>query len=182
MAKRYYDITTGMIKYDALDNALIRQTPNGVLEIGGPRGYTGATGATGPKGDKGDKGDQGEPGTFDNAPLNYDFVVDTNIIADQSLPNPWWKKYRSGFIEQGGLVTVTGRSNVGDCTSAINFPTAFTSTSYCALVAHNNSSYGYATSMPCAKSKTTTGMTLGVWAAGSGGWAGGLMSWEVKGK
>ncbi|MCL1786310.1 MAG: hypothetical protein FWG39_04170 [Alphaproteobacteria bacterium] len=32
-----------------------------------------------------------------------DPVVATNIVAGQPLPNPWYRKYSSGWVEQGGV-------------------------------------------------------------------------------
>jgi hypothetical protein len=151
MDRKYYDINTGIIKYDAVNNSFIRQTPNGILQIGGPKGDKGDTGDVGPKGDTGIQGKsayqvwidagnigtetdfinslRGEPGavSFTDVPANYDFVVDTNIIAGQPMPNPWWRRFKSGYIEQGGIIST---NNVNNATITVSLPVRMINTDY----------------------------------------------------
>lgn len=79
-----YNSMTGIL-YDAVNNCLVRQTPQGPVAIGGPKGDKGDTGPTGPKGDKGDEGNTGNSGasgnnrsTLGNTIVNHAFNGDVH--------------------------------------------------------------------------------------------------------
>lgn len=54
-------------------------------------------------------------------PINYDFVIETGGTS-----SAWYRKYKSGWIEQGG--TFTGVSSSAG--TVLTFPVAFTNTSF----------------------------------------------------
>jgi hypothetical protein len=41
-----------------------------------------------------------------------DIVAETNIVTGQAMPNPWFRRYKSGWVEQGGAIT-SGGDNQG---------------------------------------------------------------------
>ena len=60
-----------------------------------------------------------------NVPANMDYVVETYRNG-----NTWYRVYKSGWLEQGGLTNSIGTSS----TSTVTFPKAFAHNQYCALL------------------------------------------------
>lgn len=101
-----------------------------------------------------------------NVTANIDFVVES---YDDGQGN-WYRKYRSGWIEQGGVVQVTGVNSYNSYT--LNFLQEFSDTNYTFLRNYalnsstaNNSSFnsGYASG-----TKTTLSIVVGTQVAGTG--------------
>lgn len=98
------------------------------------------------------------------------FDIDT-VVAFQ-LPTAdnnytWYRKYASGWVEQGGIKE-TG-------TTTINFPVAMANTAYWYIAKgnYNNTQGSYASSADCVLTKNTTNMVLST---------GGLsVCWQVSG-
>lgn len=60
-------------------------------------------------------------------PDNYDFVIESWISADN---NTWYRKYKSGWVEQGGYVSI-GKVAAGVATTAIvQLPLAMANSEY----------------------------------------------------
>lgn len=102
----------------------------------------------------------------DVAALKYDYVVDFQAPTAANN-NTWYRKYKSGWVEQGGI------KEAG--TTTINFPVAMANTDYWYITKgnYNNTQGSYASSADCVLTKNTTNMVLST---------GGLsVCWEVKG-
>jgi hypothetical protein len=66
-----------------------------------------------------------------------DYITDTFISADSSI---WYRKYNSGWIEQGGLYDYG--ANVRDLYAVITFPVAFANLNYTLLVTSSRAGDG----------------------------------------
>ena len=103
-----------------------------------------------------------------NVLANIDYVVEFQVNAEDS----WYRKYKSGWVEQGGLVTVSG--TVG---ATVTLLKPFANTAYnIQLTLQTTNAVGYlantAQSVNIANSKTTT--SFGVQTAG-------IMNYEING-
>ena len=103
-----------------------------------------------------------------NVLANIDYVVEFQVNAEGS----WYRKYKSGWVEQGGLVTVSG--TVG---ATVTLLKPFANTAYnIQLTLQTTNAVGYlantAQSVNIANSKTTT--SFGVQTAG-------IMNYEING-
>jgi len=62
----------------------------------------------GPMGPQGEMGPQGPAGES-AMPIDADYVIEHSAAG----ANPWYRKYKSGWVEQGGLnISVSGAVNV----------------------------------------------------------------------
>lgn len=89
----------------------------------GEPGRDGVDGAPGEKGDKGDKGDKGERGESGGLPDGADVVIEYRTgMTGQNYTNGWYRKYASGWVEQGGVTVATnGTTNTVSITLPIPF-------------------------------------------------------------
>lgn len=111
-----------------------------------------------------------------NIPSNYDYVVERYSDASGN----WYRKYKSGWIEQGGLVTVSGF--VG---ATVTLLKPFANTAYnIQLTLQTTNAVTYlanaAQSVSIANSKTTT--SFGVQTAGIQNYEINGISWRAEGK
>jgi len=85
-----------------------------------------------------------------------------DVVVEYSAPgvNPWWRKYKSGWVEQGGLVNTSGSS------SNISLPVPMVNSSYSAAVFAPTSSLGVFTPVVAA---ATTSITVRLYILTSGG-------------
>lgn len=110
-----------------------------------------------------------------NLPSGYDFVVDWQAPTAANSYT-WYRKYKSGWVEQGGLFTNTARL------TQITFPIKMADTNYSAL---SNLQYGSAdwsatvTTCIANGSRTTTGLQVLCYYNNS--FNTGPICWEVKG-
>ena len=62
-----------------------------------------------------------------NIPANYDYVVESQFsTADNDNGYTWYRKYKSGWVEQGGAVPVTSPYGL----KTVVFPVAMSSTNF----------------------------------------------------
>ena len=111
-----------------------------------------------------------------NVLANIDYVVESQVNADGS----WYRKYKSGWLEQGGLVTVSG--TVG---ATVTLLKPFANTAYnIQLTLQTTNAVGYlgatAQSISIANSKTTT--SFGVQTAGIQNYEINGISWCAEGQ
>lgn len=103
---------------------------------------------------------------------NVDTTAGADAVIDYQLPTAannyiWYRKYKSGWVEQGGI------KEAG--TTTINFPVAMANTDYWYIAKgnYNNSQGSYASSADYVLTKNTTNMVLST---------GGLsVCWQVSG-
>lgn len=110
-----------------------------------------------------------------NVPSNYDYVVESYNSGTN-----WYRKYKSGWIEQGGLVTVSGY--VGTTVTLLK---PFANTAYnIQLTLQTTNAVVYipdaAQSISIANSKTTT--SFGVQTAGIRNYETNGISWSAEGQ
>ncbi len=167
-----------------------RDGTNGVDGRDGVDGTDGAPGPVGPMGPKGDKGDRGEPGESGGLPDGADVVIEYRTgLSGTGYVNGWYRKYASGWVEQGG--STRGLGSV----SSIVFPVEMVDDTYplTATFFTTNAWGGINWVLPIAQAKQTTGLTAlraGYSGGNNGGvnvtqnWGGGeteYATWEVKG-
>lgn len=102
----------------------------------------------------------------DVAALKYDYVVDSQ--APTAANNyTWYRKYKSGWVEQGGIKDVN--------TTTVNFPVTMANTDYWYIVKGNydNASGSYSSSHDYVTTKNTTNFVLST--------GGTTACWEVRG-
>ena len=124
--------------------------------------------------DKADRNLLNSVPTAQFAQLLLDAGIDT-VIASQ-LPTAennytWYRKYKSGWVEQGGRVQLNG--TISATNKRVNFPVEMATSKYIASV-DNNANVG---AVAYVGWESTTGMSVGL-ASGS---STGETTWEVKG-
>jgi len=86
-------------------------------------------------------------------PDNYDFVIDCG-----TSDNGWWRKYKSGWCEQGGTIN----------NSNIKFPINFTDTNYTVIAIADMLNDGVGNISICYTGKRTNGVNIQVrWNGGA---------------
>lgn len=85
-------------------------------------------------------------------PNNYDFVIETQLPTSANNYT-WYRKYKSGWVEQGGIIAVSG-DNI-----SVSFPLEMADTDYQVLtgVADRSGAQGWRYA-----NKTTTGFTKNI--------------------
>lgn len=100
--------------------------------------------------------------TNDNNVKTAPDVVTSYWVATDGLS--FYRKWKSGYIEQGGRVTLTGTSNSTPLTGSVTFPTSFSTVASVRVVATNNESSGAISNDTAngsgAYNETITGCTL----------------------
>lgn len=103
---------------------------------------------------------------------NVDIVAKADAVVDYQIPTAensytWYRKYASGWVEQGGIKVAN--------TTTVNFPVAMANKSYWYIVKGNydNTTGSYASSHDYVTTRNTTGFILST--------GGTTVCWEVKG-
>lgn len=105
-----------------------------------------------------------------NLAPNIDYVIDYQQPTSANNYT-WYRKYKSGWIEQGGYVTVSSGSS-----NTVGFLLEMADTNYCALISSNSSYYGAGEANNTVLRSSTTYITVN-----SGSHIESQFSWEVKG-
>lgn len=116
--------------------------------------------------------------SLSNIPANYDYVVESQLpTADNNYT--WYRKYKSGWIEQGGVNSWTA---VNSKTVTITLPVEMADTNYTALAIPKStrSSTANWTFQVCFSPKTSTTVLFSAYSSNTADLSTG-MSWEVKG-
>ena len=121
---------------------------------------------------------------------NADTTSGADVVIDYQLPTSnnnytWYRKYKSGWVEQGGR-TATFSNTAANTSGAlgVTLPITMADTSYSAigtLSANDNSVSGYSYRIICLHSKTTTGFTFDEWNNAASSSTSCYGTWEVKG-
>ena len=112
-----------------------------------------------------------EPYTMPN---NYDFVIETQAPTSQNNYT-WYRKYKSGWVEQGGYVSSGAQT-------AVIFPKEMANTNYFAtfMFGVNNTQVSYTGVQ--GTNRTTTGMNVcGYYNNGNIGFINEPMYWKIEG-
>ncbi len=78
-----------------------------------------------------------------------DYVIETWRASDGSS---WYRKYKSGWVEQGGWYTGNSKT--------VNLPVSVTDTNYSVIICNNSSPSYWATTDLCVSTKTKTSFTV----------------------
>ena len=93
------------------------------------------------------------------------FMVDTVVAFQKPTAGndyTWYRKYASGWVEQGGYVSIT------DAVMTINLPITMSNTNYCLVVFQERNIDG--TSVPGITEKTTVSFSTNAQATANGSW------------
>lgn len=110
----------------------------------------------------------------DVAALKYDYVVDFQAPTAENNYT-WYRKYKSGWIEQGGQIS--GSSSV---TKPVTLPVAMADVNYYVGVVIESYSAN-ATYNIAVKNRQSTGFDIGSWYNSNSALASGKLLWTVKG-
>ena len=101
---------------------------------------------------------------------DIDFVIESaSGLSGNNYINGWYRKYKSGWVEQGGRTTGVSGSNI-----SVSLIKIMATNDYTACSTYNQTSAGAASGATCAiNNKTTATFTLGS--------NGGQYAWEIKG-
>ncbi|MDR0850847.1 MAG: hypothetical protein LBN07_05250 [Christensenellaceae bacterium] len=127
---------------------------------------------------------------LNNFKAGADYVVDSgtgsvtinglnNSAWNGKTMNTWWRKYKSGWIEQGGYWN-SGVHNIGDMRDfSLTFPKPFTDLNFYSVVSafKNNSAWQNRDGRGNIYSRNQTGMKIGTFGADSSG-----LTWYAAGK
>lgn len=108
-----------------------------------------------------------------NIPTNIDYVVESQLPTAQNNYT-WYRKYKSGWIEQGGYATTSG--NTG---AQITLPVTMSDAHYLINGTCDNNTTGGVFHFMIYENQTTTGFTATP--AHDGEWRTGAFYWEVRG-
>jgi hypothetical protein len=185
------DFRARQLEFAQKYEGILKMPETGPAGPAGPVGPAGPRGEPGPAGRDGAPGERGEPGESGGLPAGADVVVEyASGLSGPGYTNGWYRKYASGWVEQGG--STRGIGNV----SSIVFPVEMADTDYYAnaeFYVTNAGWNGVNWSFIIAQGKQTTGLTVlrGGYSSGSGGgvtatsgWGGAeteYTAWEIKG-
>ena len=107
---------------------------------------------------------------------NTDTTSGADVVIAYQVPTAannytWYRLYKSGWIEQGGYVTVSSGSS-----NTVGFLLEMVDTNYCALISSNSSYYGAGEANNTVLRSSTTYITVN-----NGSHVESQFSWEVKG-
>lgn len=98
---------------------------------------------------------------------NVDTTAKADAVIDFQLPTAdnsytWYRKYASGWVEQGGIWTGTlSASNGNDATSTQNLLVAMADTNYCVNITNNGGTESQVVwEMWCVEQLTTTSFVI----------------------
>ena len=107
-----------------------------------------------------------------NFETNYDFVVESWRNGTS-----WYRKYKSGWVEQGGIINAPGDSGAE---GTINFSCSFSGTDYSLLLTMEDSVNSKCTYYaPTIRYKSSTNAIIYTWCAGT--WYAGNVYWVARG-
>ena len=90
-----------------------------------------------------------------------DYVVESQLPTAENNYT-WFRKYKSGWIEQGGYLSMT------DATMTINLPVTMSDTSYTLLIFQEKNGDGQ--NVPGVSAKTTSSFSINASSTANGGW------------
>lgn len=115
-----------------------------------------------------------------NTLKSYDYVVDWQIPTAENNYT-WYRKYKSGWVEQGGAATIPGRSGGGSSEVIVNIPVTMANTTYQTNCSIYNGGVYWASWGIEINNRTTTTVKLYAYLNTTGDAAALPVFWEVKG-
>lgn len=117
---------------------------------------------------------------------NVDTTAKADAVIDYQEPTAgndytWYRKYKSGWVEQGGLDTIPSRTGSGGQTKAVTFPVKMSDSNYTAQISFQSGGAYFANCQLTTSTKTQTGMSCDYYFNESGTTGNFLVAWEVKG-
>lgn len=115
-----------------------------------------------------------------NTLKGYDYVVDWQAPTSAN-GYTWYRKYKSGWVEQGGIKTIPSRTNSGSSSTSVTFPVSMSDTNYTGQISYQSGGSYYAECMLTLTNRKTTGVSLEFYMNASGTTAAFLVGWQVSG-
>lgn len=117
--------------------------------------------------------------------MNVDTGVGADAVIEYQMPTAennytWYRKYKSGWVEQGGIYD--NGSVARDLTTTINLPITMANSNYTAIItaARNNANFVNRSGYSTICTQTTTQLGIGYFGSGTSDTMQ-YISWEVKG-
>ena len=112
--------------------------------------------------------------------------ADIDYVIEYQLPTSsnnytWYRLYKSGWIEQGGLATIPSRTNTGSSQVSVVFPVSMSDTNYIGFLDFQGGGNFYASSQLTFTAKSTSETKLEFYFNGTGTTASFPVSWKVEG-
>lgn len=115
------------------------------------------------------------------AQSDVDFVVESQLPTSAN-GYTWYRKYKSGWVEQGGLATIPSRTNSGNSSKNVSLPVQMANSTYSGQISYQSGGNYFANCMLTLSTKTQTSVALNFYMNGSGTTAAFEVAWEVKGE
>lgn len=117
---------------------------------------------------------------------NVDTVSGADVVIEYQLPTAdnnytWYRLYKSGWVEQGGISEIPSRINSGESQTTIIFPKSMSNSSYSAQMTFQNGGAFYANSQLTFRDKSTSNVKLEFYVNATGTTGTFPVCWEVKG-
>lgn len=101
-----------------------------------------------------------------NIPTNYDYVVESQLpTADNGYT--WYRKYKSGWVEQGGRALVPATNGLSSSAVNVTLPIPIATPEQATLAYNGMGSTGYYSNCEDQATVTTTTVSIGRWNNGS---------------
>ena len=115
-----------------------------------------------------------------NTLKSYDYVVDWQIPTSAN-GYTWYRKYKSGWVEQGGHKNIPSRTGGGISSTTVTFPIPMSDTNYTGQIAYQSGGSYYAYCALTFTNRQTTGVSLEFHNTYAGTTAAFLVGWQVSG-
>ena len=115
--------------------------------------------------------------------INYseaDFVISYQRPTAENNYT-WYRLYKSGWVEQGGITQIPSRTNTGDSQKDITFPVSMNDSMYNAQISFQSGGSYFASSQLTFIDKATTGTKIDFFGNATGTIGPFIVAWEVKG-
>ena len=94
----------------------------------------------------------------------------------------WYRKYKSGWVEQGGHKNIPSRTGAGISSTTVTFPIPMSDTNYTGQISYQSGGSYYAYCALTFTNRQTTGVSLEFHNTYAGTTAAFLVGWQVSGK
>lgn len=117
---------------------------------------------------------------LDNVSANIDYVVEFQAPTAENNYT-WYRKYKSGWVEQGGIKNIPSRTNSGESSAFVIFPIPMGDTNYTGQISYQSGGSYFANCMLTFSNRRTTGVDLMFYFLGTGTTAAFLVGWQISG-
>ena len=101
-----------------------------------------------------------------NIPTNYDYVVESQLLTVDNVYT-WYRKYKSGWVEQGGRALVPATNGLSSSSVTVTLPVPIATPEQATLSYNGMGSTGYYSNCEDQATVTTTTVSIGRWNNGN---------------